>query len=80
MKIQMYDHIQSVENLPGGLVRVVAVFPEWFLAVLKEYPSPLDDAARFLAVRNRCSKASQVRLYRVNEKLDLIAEGKPCVV
>jgi hypothetical protein len=68
----MYDHIQSVESLSGGLVRIVAVVPEWVLAVLKEYPTPFDHAARFIEIRNRCSKASLTSVYPVNGGLSIV--------
>jgi hypothetical protein len=69
MKPFMYDHIQSVESLSGGNVRITAVVPESLLTMLKDWPTPIDHAARFLEIRNRCSKASQSPVYAVNSEL-----------
>lgn len=71
MKPFMYDHIQSVETLSGGMVRIIAVVPESLLSLLKEWPTPVDHAARFLDLKNEqirrmCSAASHFPVYPVN--------------
>jgi len=69
----MYDHIQSVETLSGGLVRVVAVIPLDVLELLKSCGPEIEHAARFIEIRSKCSRASKNPLFIVNERLGCIS-------
>lgn len=71
MRLHAFDHIQSVESLDGGLVRVVAVLPYESYEEIIELTESVIHAARFLRTRSRVSQAMAAgrRLNIINEKL-----------
>jgi hypothetical protein len=64
----MHDHIESVEKLSGGRVRVIAVLPDDAYLEIIILAEAIIHASRFLNTRARVSKAMR-RLNVINEGL-----------
>jgi hypothetical protein len=71
MPIRAYEHIQSVEYLNGGNVRVVAVLPYRSYLEVIQLAEHIISVSRFMQTRSRVSAAISHRnnLYIVNEEL-----------
>lgn len=65
----MHDHVQSVEHLKDGRVRVVAVLPEFAFEQVIELLEYITHGAKYLSTRMRCSQSSRKKNYVVNREL-----------
>ena len=75
MQLFMHDHIESVEVLSGGMVRVVAVLPSEAFEEIKFLSETLIHVTRWLNTRSRCSAAMSAsrKLYITNGDLRNVA-------
>ena len=67
----MFEHIESVEALSDGRLRIVAVVPADCFDEIGSLLDLLLHASRFLRTRSRCAKAMSAltKYYLVNEEL-----------
>ncbi len=69
MRPFMYDHIEKIEALSDGRVRVVAVIPADISDDVIKLAEQIIHSARFLNTRSRVAHASRHKVCSINPEL-----------